>query len=161
CSPVATWWMLRAPRIATACREPVVSATVAPPSVPQRRALSAPPAARPAPAPPASATGAPAAPVQRSPVPVPAWPLRSRQWNAASIETTKKGLEDANRQLAEQKQLASRLTLEKEALQNRLRASSVDAQAASALRAENQVLKKQLADLKSSRPAAPKTPDSS
>jgi tetratricopeptide (TPR) repeat protein len=82
------------------------------------------------------------------------------QWNAASIESTKKGLEDANRQLAEQKQLASKLTLEKEALENRLRSSNTDAEAAKAMRAENQVLKKQLADLKASHSVSAKIPDS-
>jgi len=79
-------------------------------------------------------------------------------WNAASIEATKRGLEDANRQLAEQKKLASKLALEKEALQVRLRSSSADAAAATALRAENQLLKKQLADWKAPRRTTSETP---
>ncbi len=80
-------------------------------------------------------------------------------WNATSIEATKSGLEEANRQLAEQKQLVSKLTLEKNALQNRLRSTSADAEATKALRAENQLLRKQLADLKAPRQTTPGTPD--
>jgi len=70
-----------------------------------------------------------------------------RAWNATALEATKKALEDANRQLAQQKELAMRLGSEKETLQSRLKNFNADSDTA-ALRAENQLLKKQLADLR-------------
>ena len=75
---------------------------------------------------------------------------------AAELETTRKALQDANLKLAEQSKLASGLALEKEALQARLKTLNTDAEAAAALRAENQLLKKQLADLKAAPPPASK-----
>jgi chromosome segregation ATPase len=65
-------------------------------------------------------------------------------WNLANIEKTKQALEDANRQLAEQQEIARKLRAEKEALELRAGAPVADASAASALRAENELLKKQL-----------------
>ncbi len=59
-----------------------------------------------------------------------------------------KATEVSNRKLADQSALASKLALENQALQARLNSSTTDAEAAAALRAENQLLKKQLADLK-------------
>jgi tetratricopeptide (TPR) repeat protein len=65
--------------------------------------------------------------------------------NASTSEQTRKALEDANRRLAEQTETASKLALEKEALQSRMRTLTTSAEAAAALRAENEILKKQLA----------------
>ena len=81
--------------------------------------------------------------------------------NAAELETTRKALQDANRKLAEQSNLASGWALEKEALQNRLKTLSADTEAAAALRAENQILKKQLADLKTAPPPLAKADEAS
>jgi hypothetical protein len=77
--------------------------------------------------------------------------------NAADLEATKKALDDTNRKLADQSKLASDLASEKEALQNRLKSLSADAEAAAALRAENDILKKQVADLKAAPPSAADT----
>jgi hypothetical protein len=68
--------------------------------------------------------------------------------NAAELEANKKALQEANLKLAEQSKLASGLAKEKEALQDWLKLLSADAATSTALRTENQVLKKQLADLK-------------
>ena len=51
--------------------------------------------------------------------------------------------------------------MEKETLQARLKTLSADAEAAAALRAENQLLKKQVADLKAAPPPASKTEEAS
>jgi tetratricopeptide (TPR) repeat protein len=56
-------------------------------------------------------------------------------------------LTEANRQLAEQKDLVARLSLEKEALQSRMRAMGSSDNQLSALRAENEMLKKQVTQL--------------
>jgi hypothetical protein len=77
--------------------------------------------------------------------------LIQSSWNASNIDATKKGLAEANRQLAANKELIARLTAEKQALQDQLKA--YDTKAAAALAAENQTLKKQLADLKRRRGA--------
>ena len=76
--------------------------------------------------------------------------------DAAALETTRKALEDANRKLAEQTKTANELALEKTALQGRLKTLNTDAEAAAALRADNQLLKKQLADLKVAPPSTAK-----
>jgi hypothetical protein len=81
--------------------------------------------------------------------------------NAAELEGAKKALEDANRKLADQTKLASGLTLEKETLQARLKALTADAEAGAALRAENQLLKKQVADLKAAAPPTAKAEEAS
>lgn len=75
-------------------------------------------------------------------------------WNEKNIERTKKDLEEANRRLAAQTELASRLSTEKSALAERVKSLSADAETAAALRAENEILKKQAAQLK----AAPEKP---
>ena len=79
----------------------------------------------------------------------------------AALDKTRKQLEEANRQLALQKDLSSRLTQEKNVLQTRLAVFGMDVESAAALRAENQLLKKQLADLKTATPAATKADESS
>jgi len=67
--------------------------------------------------------------------------------NAAEIEAARKALDEANRKLAE-------LAGDKESLQTRVAALRVDAETAAALRTENQLLKKQVADLRAAPPAA-------
>jgi len=81
--------------------------------------------------------------------------------SAADLQAAKKALEDTNRKLAEQSKLASELAGEKEALQTRLKTLSTDAEAAAALRSENQLLKKQLADLKAAPPPTAKADEAS
>jgi Flp pilus assembly protein TadD len=76
--------------------------------------------------------------------------------NAAELDTSKKALQDVSLKLAEQSKLASNLAAEKETLQVRLKTLSADAEASAALRAENQLLKKQLADLKAGPPSQDK-----
>jgi uncharacterized protein HemY len=73
-------------------------------------------------------------------------------WNTNTIEKTRKDLDEANRHLAEQTETASRLKLEKEALAAKLKAIESDPATTASLRAENQSLKKQLADLNTFRP---------
>jgi tetratricopeptide (TPR) repeat protein len=65
--------------------------------------------------------------------------------DAKALEETRQALAEANRKLAEQTKTASALAQEKQTL-------SADAEAAAALRSENQLLKKQLADLKAAPP---------
>lgn len=81
--------------------------------------------------------------------------------NAAELEAAKKALVGANLKLADQSKLAAGLALEKEALQARLKTLNADAEAAAALRAENQLLKKQVADLKAASPPAAKADEAS
>ncbi|HYG24595.1 MAG TPA: tetratricopeptide repeat protein [Verrucomicrobiae bacterium] len=69
-------------------------------------------------------------------------------WNVTNIEATRKALEAANTRLAEQAEAASRFGLEKTALQERIRTLSSETEALSALRSENEVLKRQLAEAK-------------
>jgi Flp pilus assembly protein TadD len=76
-------------------------------------------------------------------------------WNATNIATTRKALDDANHQLTEQTTLAAKLSQEKDALQLRLKTLTPDAEAAAALRTENDVLKKQLAQLQTAPPNTP------
>jgi Flp pilus assembly protein TadD len=89
--------------------------------------------------------------------------------NAEALDATKKALAEAKQQLADQKQVTTRLSLEKDALQARVKTLSAATNSArlpaatnvaqnpanaqevrelAALRAENSVLKKQLADAK-------------
>ena len=82
--------------------------------------------------------------------------LAAQTVNTAELETARQALEEANRKLAEQTRLAEALTGEKESLQARVTALRTDAEAAAALRAENQLLKKQVADLQAApAPASP------
>ncbi|MGN6643631.1 MAG: hypothetical protein ACTHKU_11605, partial [Verrucomicrobiota bacterium] len=69
-------------------------------------------------------------------------------WNATKIEAARKSLEETDRRLAEQVELNSRLSLEKTALQNRVKALTSESETAIALRTENEILKKQLAEWK-------------
>jgi hypothetical protein len=77
--------------------------------------------------------------------------------NAAELEPARKALQEANLKLVEQSKLASGLALEKETLQARLKTLSAEAEASAVLRAENQLLKKQLADLKAAPPPEDKS----
>lgn len=76
-------------------------------------------------------------------------------WNATNIAATRQALVDANRQLTEQTALSAKLTQEKDELQSRLKNLAPDADAAAALRTENEVLKKQLAQLQAAPPGTP------
>jgi len=78
--------------------------------------------------------------------------------NAPALAATRKALAEANAKLAQQTLLATKLGLEKQALQTRLRSGSTEGEAA-ALRAENLVLKRQLADLRSAAPASTRDGD--
>ncbi len=73
--------------------------------------------------------------------------------DAKSPDDAKRALAEANRKLAEQTDTVNRLSLERAALQSRLQSSTTNANVAEALRAENALLKKQVADLKSAPPA--------
>jgi Flp pilus assembly protein TadD len=85
--------------------------------------------------------------------------LSPSSYNSNAIDATKKTVQAMDRKLSEQTQLAAKMTEERNALQARVKTLTADADAAAALRAENQVLKKQLADLKSLPPANAKTDD--
>jgi Flp pilus assembly protein TadD len=67
-----------------------------------------------------------------------------------AVARAQKALEEASTQLEVQKKAAAVLAQEKEALQATIRSSSEQVQAATALRAENELLQKQLAELKQS-----------
>ncbi len=68
--------------------------------------------------------------------------------NRLATDAVKKSLAEANRKLNDQLQLTTQLQSEKAALQTRVASMSVEVEAAEALRAENLLLKKQLADAK-------------
>jgi tetratricopeptide (TPR) repeat protein len=76
-------------------------------------------------------------------------------WNATNIAATRKALDDANHQLADETALATKLAQEKDELQSRLKTVTPDAEAAAALRTENDILKKQLAQLQSAPTGTP------
>lgn len=65
--------------------------------------------------------------------------------NDAAIERTRKALAEANRKLAAQTDEAKKLSRQKEDLEARVKVLAADSQAAAALRAENEILKKQVA----------------
>ena len=77
--------------------------------------------------------------------------------DTSRLEAIRKALEAADQKLASQSELTKRLSSEKDSLQAQVKTLSVDAATAEALRAENEVLKKQLADTKST--AASPAPD--
>jgi Tfp pilus assembly protein PilF len=65
----------------------------------------------------------------------------------AELDKLKNSLAEANRQLAEQSQLAENWTREKTLLQDHVRELLTDSQALAALRAENELLKRQAAEV--------------
>lgn len=67
-----------------------------------------------------------------------------------ALEEARKALTEANRQLETQTALARNLASERESLQEQLKALSASPAGIEALRAENEILKKQLADSKTS-----------
>jgi tetratricopeptide (TPR) repeat protein len=73
---------------------------------------------------------------------------------AAKLDAARKALEEANKQAAEQTGLAKKLAADNESLQARVKSLTTGADAAEALRTENALLKKQLADTKSPAPAS-------
>lgn len=74
--------------------------------------------------------------------------LASTPSSTADLEQTRHALAEATQKLTEQTTLSRQLAQDKDALQNRVRTLTADAEAAAALRAENELLKRQLADLK-------------
>lgn len=66
----------------------------------------------------------------------------------AELAQTKQALTEANRRLAEQTEVNQKLVQEREALQAKVKSLGVDAEALAALRAENELLKKQAAEAK-------------
>ena len=68
--------------------------------------------------------------------------------DSTALEQVRKELADANRQLGRQAEVNASLVLERDALQSRLKTTIPADDNTLALRAENEVLKKQLADLK-------------
>ncbi len=74
-------------------------------------------------------------------------------WNATNLDAARKALDEANRKLAEQSELANKAAAEKTALSERIKSLTAEAEVAAALRTENDILKKQLADAK----AAPRS----
>jgi len=74
-------------------------------------------------------------------------------WNATNLDAARKALDEANRKLAAQNEATSRVALEKTALQERVKTLMKENEVAVALRSENEILKRQVAELKA-RPAA-------
>lgn len=70
--------------------------------------------------------------------------------NIAQFDRIKQARDEAERKLAEQTNLTARLAAEKETLQTRIQTLTTGVEAADALRAENQILKQQLAEAKAS-----------
>jgi tetratricopeptide (TPR) repeat protein len=77
--------------------------------------------------------------------------------DSAQLDETRKALEEANHKLASQSELTLKLASEKDALQARVNTLAANAATAEALRAENEVLKKQLAGARTA--AASPAPD--
>lgn len=82
------------------------------------------------------------------------------QANPAALEETRKALEEANRKVAQMTEANASLTMEKQAMEARFKtlSTSTDPNLA-ALREENELLKKQLADAKSKESSAPQGGD--
>lgn len=78
-------------------------------------------------------------------------------WNSRNIEQTKKGIEDANTKLAVEQEKTKKLGAEKEALAAQVKTLTSENQTAAALQTENQILKKQLTDLKAVPSSSDKT----
>jgi Flp pilus assembly protein TadD len=85
--------------------------------------------------------------------------LAASRPNPGMSDSTRKALDDANRRLTEQTDQANKLALEKEALQSRVRTLTASAETAEALRAENNLLKQQVASLKAPTPASDQPED--
>ena len=70
-------------------------------------------------------------------------------WNAENIEKTRSALAEAKQETAEHLEAAEKFKAQRDALQAKINALTSEAETAKVLRAENEILKKQLADLKS------------
>ncbi len=82
------------------------------------------------------------------------------QANPAAIEESRKALEEANRKVAQMTAANATLSMEKQALEARFKTLSASPDSAlAALRDENQILKKQLASVKSNEAVAPQGGD--
>jgi len=76
-------------------------------------------------------------------------------------DNTRRALDDANRQLAQQKELAARLASEKETLQQRLNGLSATTKPPTCCAWRIKILKKQLADLRAAGPSPGKADEAS
>ncbi len=77
----------------------------------------------------------------------------------AALEQTRQALAEANKKVAQLTQANSALAMEKESLLARMKTLTAPDDASAALRAENDILKKEVADLKSRAPASGKVTD--
>jgi cytochrome c-type biogenesis protein CcmH/NrfG len=78
-----------------------------------------------------------------------------------SLEAAQKSLKETERQLADQTSRLSKVTLEKEALESRLKNATLEANGNAAVVSENQHLKQQLASAQAASAAAAKLPETS
>jgi tetratricopeptide (TPR) repeat protein len=76
------------------------------------------------------------------------------------VEAARQALAEADRKLAEQTETAARLSRENETMQARMQTLMTSAEAANALRVENELLKKQVAELRPGSPALGPSEDS-
>ncbi|MDB6110055.1 MAG: Tetratricopeptide 2 repeat protein [Pedosphaera sp.] len=79
--------------------------------------------------------------------------------DAATLEQNRQALAEANQKVAQLTQANATLALEKEALQARVKTLAAPDEASMALRTENEILKKQVVELRSKGTAAPKGQD--
>ena len=80
-------------------------------------------------------------------------------FDAATLEQLRRQLAETNQKLAQQTERADKLVVENQTLQTRVQSLLASAGGAEALREENQLLKKQLADLRSATTDASSTAD--
>ena len=85
--------------------------------------------------------------------------LAAKSGEAGQLEQARKALDAANRKLTDQAELSKQLASEKATLEERMKVFAANAGAAEALRAENEVLKKQLGSAKAVVPASPQSAD--
>src|SRR5205814_924112 len=78
--------------------------------------------------------------------------------SSAALDAVKKELSESNRKALQQNEANSKLQLENRTLQERLRTLGADTASLAALRAENELLKQQVATLQAAAPATASTP---
>ena len=82
-------------------------------------------------------------------------------WNSNQLDQTRRELAQANARLAQQTQMAARLAQEKQSLEAQLHSTAPNVEELSSLRAENQILKQQLAQARTTPAGKSKTDDTS
>jgi Flp pilus assembly protein TadD len=82
--------------------------------------------------------------------------MSSAKYNTANVDRAQKALDETTRQLKDQQNALHAVTTERDALQSKLAALTAEAQKAGALRAENELLKNQLAEAHRARPSSGK-----